>query len=214
MFIKLTRLDGLPIWINATFVVTVEPRKGGGATVVPVGDGLDYDVRESPEKVLALLGDAPAPAVIPIPSSDALTKTPEDVSAESDGQLVAEARQSSAVGASGTDGTSGTSETSGTVGTDGVSGTDETEELAEKSAKKPRKAATVKKPRASRKAKKPALPISEEQVERLKKMAPGSVKKLQNTLQSQFKVEDAEGAVKALEANGVLALDRDHVVWG
>lgn len=218
MFIKLTKLDGLPIWINSTFVVTVEPRKGGGSVVVPVGDGLDYDVRESPEKVLALLGDAPAPAVVPIPTSDALTKTPEDVSAESDQQLVAEARQCSAApgttGTTGTTGTAGTTGTTGTTGTDETAGTAETEELAEKSAKKPRKAATAKKPRAPRKAKKPALPISEEQVERLKKMAPGSVKKLQNTLQSQFKVEDAEGAVKALEANGVLALDRDHVVWG
>ena len=44
-------------------------------------------------------------------------------------------------------------------------------------------------------------------------MAPGSVRKLQNTLQTQFKVEDAEGAVAALEANGVVKLDRDHVIW-
>ena len=98
MFIKLTKLDGTPIWINAVYVVTVEPRKGGGSVVVPVGDGLDYDVRESPEKVLAILGDVPAPPVIPIPSSDALTKTPADVSPEpeSNRQLVAEARQDAA----------------------------------------------------------------------------------------------------------------------
>ena len=44
-------------------------------------------------------------------------------------------------------------------------------------------------------------------------MAPGSVRKLQNTLQTQFKGEDAEGAVAALEANGVVKLDRDHVIW-
>lgn len=62
MFIKLTRLDHSAIWINASFVVTVEPRKGGGSVVVPIGDGLDYDVMESPEAVLALLADAPAPA--------------------------------------------------------------------------------------------------------------------------------------------------------
>ena len=30
MFIKFTRLDGTPIWINSTFVVTVEPRRNGG----------------------------------------------------------------------------------------------------------------------------------------------------------------------------------------
>ena len=93
MFIKLTKLDGTPIWINAVYVVTVEPRKGGGSVVVPVGDGLDYDVRESPEKVLAILGDMPAPPMVPIPSSDALTKTPADISPEpeSNRQLVAEA---------------------------------------------------------------------------------------------------------------------------
>ena len=59
MFIKLTRLDNSPIWLNASFVVTVEPRKGGGAIVVPIGDGLDYDVREPAEVVLSLLAGAP-----------------------------------------------------------------------------------------------------------------------------------------------------------
>ena len=47
-FVRLTRLDGSPIWLNASFVVTVEPRKGGGSVVVPIGDGLDYDVKEPP----------------------------------------------------------------------------------------------------------------------------------------------------------------------
>ena len=173
MFIKLTRRDNAPIWINAAFVVTVEPRQDGGSVVVPVGDGLDYDVRESPETVLALLGDAPVPAILPVPTTDALTPTPEDVSPESDAQSAGP---------------------------------------AEVKPEKPVRKAAAKKPRVSRK-KKPPLPLAAEQVERLKKMAPRSVKKLQNTLQTQFKVEDAEGAVKALEANGVFALDRDHVVW-
>ena len=194
MFIKLTRLDGVPIWINAAFVVTVEPRKGGGAVVVPVGDGLDYDVRESPEKVLSLLGDAPASAILPIPTTDALTPTPEDVSAESVAQLTNEARQTPPAPP---------------VEVKPV----ENEPAEEQPAKKPVRKPAAKKPRTTRK-KKPALPISEEQVERLKKMAPGSVKKLQNTLLTQFKIEDAESAVKALEANGVLTMDHDHVVWG
>ena len=51
MFIRLTRLDSTPIWINASFVVTVEPRRGGGSIGVPIGDGLAYDVKESPEAV-------------------------------------------------------------------------------------------------------------------------------------------------------------------
>ena len=230
MFIKLTKLDGTPIWINAVYVVTVEPRKGGGGSVVvPVGDGLDYDVRESPEKVLAILGDVPAPPVIPIPSSDALTKTPADVSPEpeSNRQLVAEARQDAAAqrpepkpaagGIESPVGMAGTLVAPETgAATEAVTGTEPADGSAaaeEKPRKRARKTTAAKKPRAPRKAKKPALPIPEAQVERLRKMAPGSVKKLQNTLQTQFKVEDAEGAVAALEANGVMKLDRDHVIW-
>ena len=81
-FVRLTRLDGSPIWLNASFVVTVEPRKGGGSVVVPIGDGLDYDVRETPEAVLSYLDGAPVPEVVPVPTSDALTPTPDDVSPE------------------------------------------------------------------------------------------------------------------------------------
>ena len=203
MFIKLTKLDGTPIWINAVYVVTVEPRKGGGSIVVPVGDGLDYDVCESPKKVLAILGDVPAPPVIPIPSSDALTKTPADVSPEpeSNRQLVAGTLVAPETGAA----------TEAVTGTEPADGSAAAEE---KPRKRARKTTAAKKPRAPRKAKKPALPILEAQVERLRKMAPGSVKKLRNTLQTQFKVENAEGAVAALEENGVLKLDRDHVIWG
>lgn len=80
MYIKLTRLDNSPIWLNAAFIVTVEPRKGGGTIVVPIGDGLDYEVRETAEAVLGMLGDAPTPTVVPVPAPKGLTKTPDDVS--------------------------------------------------------------------------------------------------------------------------------------
>lgn len=82
MFIQLTRTDGLPIWLNASFVVTVEPTRSGGSVVVPIGDGLDYDVKESPETVLALLNEAPPAKVVPVRPPKALTKTPDDVSPE------------------------------------------------------------------------------------------------------------------------------------
>ena len=83
MFIKLTRFDNRPVWLNAAFIVTVEPRRdGNGAVVVPIGDGLDYDVRERPEEVLRMLDGCPAPKVVPVPVSDCLTKRPEDVSPE------------------------------------------------------------------------------------------------------------------------------------
>ena len=75
-------MNGQPIWLNASFVVTVEPTRSGGAIVVPIGDGLDYEVRETPETVLALLAGAPAPAVVPVPPPRALAPQPEDVSPE------------------------------------------------------------------------------------------------------------------------------------
>lgn len=84
MYIKLTRFDNTPVWINAAFVVTVEPRKqGAGSIVVPIGDGLDYEVRETPEAVLAMLEGAPVATVVPVPPPKALTATPEDVSGDS-----------------------------------------------------------------------------------------------------------------------------------
>ena len=83
MFIKLTRFDNRPVWLNASFIVTVEPRRdGNGAVVVPIGDGLDYDVRETPTEVLKMLEGAPEAKVVPVPVSDCLTKTPADVSPE------------------------------------------------------------------------------------------------------------------------------------
>jgi len=82
MFIKLTRLNGQPIWLNASFIVTVEPRNGGGSVVVPIGDGLDYDVKETTDVVLKMLDGAPEPAVVPVPAPDMLAPMPADVSPE------------------------------------------------------------------------------------------------------------------------------------
>lgn len=82
MYIKLTRADGRPIWLNASFIVTVEPMQNGGAIVVPIGDGLDYEVRETPESVLAMLDGAPPAEVVPVPPPKALAPQPEDVSPE------------------------------------------------------------------------------------------------------------------------------------
>ena len=75
-------MDGLPIWLNASFIVTVEPARSGGSIVVPIGDGLDYDVKEPPETVLALLNDAPPAKVVPVPPPKALTPMPDDLSPE------------------------------------------------------------------------------------------------------------------------------------
>lgn len=181
MYIKLTRLDNSPIWLNACFVVTVEPRKGGGSVVVPIGDGLDYDVKETPEAVLAMLEGAPAPAVVPVPVSDCLAPTPDDVSPVS--SEPAEAPEPAAL-------------------------------AKEKPVKKTRTKATVKKTAKSRaKAKKLEPTLGPEQIDRLRKMMPGTLKKLQNTLVAQFKVVDADSEIHALEEAGVFALEQDHVTW-
>lgn len=179
-FVRLTRLDGSPIWLNASFVVTVEPRKGGGSVVVPIGDGLDYDVKEPPEAVLAALDGAPVPEVVPVPASDALTPTPDDVSPETDS---AEAKEAAAPAA------------------------------------KPAKKAARKAPARSRADATPPPPASpeavlpEEAVERLRKMAPRTVKKLHNTILTQFKNVDAEAAMAALAERGLLSVDGTRVNW-
>ena len=192
-FVRLTKLDGSPIWLNASFVVTVEPRKGGGSVVVPIGDGLDYDVRETPEVVLAYLDGAPVPEVVPVPTSDALTPTPDDVSSE--GGAADDAKKGDADGA--------------------------------KPAKKPvRRTAKRKSAEADKTEKAGEAPafvqpdpastaadLLDDEVARLRKMAPRTVKKLQNTLMTQFKSVNAEAAVASLVARGVVAVDGTRVNW-
>ena len=196
MFIKLTRLDNSPIWLNAGFIVTVEPRRGGGSIVVPIGDGLDYDVREKPEDVLALLGDAPAPVVVPVPAPEGLTKTPDDVSPEPVQPEPTEVEEQKPVKKRAT-----RARAKAKVEEDGVGAPTD-----EGATKPPRK-------RATRKTRKPELVLTDEQVGRLCKMMPGSIRKLQNTLVTQFKVADVEAEVAALVAQEVISLDNDHVIW-
>ena len=202
MYIKLTRFDNRPVWLNAAFVVTVEPRRdGNGAVVVPIGDGLDYDVRESPEEVLRMLEGCPAPQVVPVPVSDCLTKTPADVSPEPERKpaVTAPAREN----AGGTVATPVRENADGTV-------------VAAPAAKPAKKPARAKKPAAPKKAKpakKPVLELSDEEVTRLGKLAPKSIAKLKNTLSTQFRVTDISETVAALEAKGVIKIDGNHVNW-
>ena len=212
MYIKLTRLDNTPIWINASFVVTVEPRKAGGSVVVPIGDGLDYDVKETTEAVLAMLDGAPAPAVVPVPAPPGLapktlgvapeaepTSTEASVAepvADSVAKPVAEpaapAKKTTRARKAKT--TAPAAEAEPTAEADG--------------ADKP----AAKKPRA-RRTKKPEMPLTEDEVARLRKLAPGTVRKLQNTLVAQFRTVEPEAAMAALEAHEILSLDRDHIIW-
>jgi len=193
MYIKLTRFDNTPVWINAAFVVTVEPRRQSvGSIVVPIGDGLDYEVRESPEEVLAMLDGAPAATVVPVPPPKSLTKTPDDVSAEPMTMTASDVFALS-------DEKPTNPEFSAPI-TNGP-------EAA--SAKKPAKKASVRKP----KAKKSAAALTDAQIDRLRKMAPGSVKKLANTISTQFKLVDTDSVIKFLSNQGALVLEGDHVIW-
>lgn len=222
MFIRLTRLDGSSIWLNAAYIVTVEPRRDGGSIVVPIGDGLDYDVKESAESVIKMLGELSTPSVLPVQSEPAAEekkptrrKTTRKTAKSEPTETPPEATPPEAT-------------TEAAV---------KTEETVEAPAVKP-----TRKPRTTRRTKKTEPPepaqesepapepepapmpetafvtapeptLTPEQVERLRRMAPRSVTKLRNTLAAQFKITDAESAVRALAAQGVLMLDHDRVLW-
>ena len=59
MFIKLTKCDGLPVWLNPEFIMRIEAWKTGSAVAV-AGDG-DFEVREAPSAVIALCTPPPPP---------------------------------------------------------------------------------------------------------------------------------------------------------
>lgn len=240
MFVKLTRLDSSPIWINASFVVTVEPRKGGGSIVVPIGDGLDYDVRETPEAVLAALAGAPAPAVVPVPAPKGLAPSQGDVSPDDFSSVdslpakpapherktarkpPAEDKGKAAVTANSPENSPAPQPAAKPDPADVFAGV-----VPPPAAEKPAAHPRARKPRAAtaRKAADPAAPVAEavakttpldlgeDDLARLRKLAPSSVRKLQNTLLSQFHVADSTVTITALEERGVLTLDRDHVIW-
>jgi len=63
MFIKLTKCDGMPVWLNPEFIMRIEAWKTGSAVAV-AGDG-DFEVRETPSAVIALCTPPPPPAEEP-----------------------------------------------------------------------------------------------------------------------------------------------------
>lgn len=242
MFIKLTRLDNSPIWLNAAFIVTVEPRKGGGAIVVPIGDGLDYEVRETAEAVLGMLGDAPTPTVVPVPAPKGLTKTPDDVSPDrgmpdllperpvpvkpvSPVQSESPALSAAPAASEAAEVPKKSADEPAKAEAPAVAASAEEPEPA-KPAKRTRKTAakakTAAKPRKKTAAKKEPAPapkpltplvLDEGQVERLKKMSPRSIRKLANTLMAQFKVGDPFEVIRALEEREFFKTEGDRVLW-
>lgn len=212
MYIKLTRLDNTPIWINASFVVTVEPRKAGGSVVVPIGDGLDYDVKETTEAVLAMLDGAPAPAVVPVPAPPGLAPKTLGVAPEAEPTSteasVAEPVADSVVKPVAESAVAPVKKTTRARKAKATPAAEAEPTVEADGADKP----AAKKPRA-RRTKKPEMPLTEDEVARLRKLAPGTVRKLQNTLVAQFRTVEPEAAMAALEAHEILSLDRDHIIW-
>ena len=62
-------------------------------------------------------------------------------------------------------------------------------------------------------APKKASALGDEEIERLRRLMPGSLKKLQNTLVNQFNVADADAAIRSLSERGVLEIAGSRVVW-
>ena len=193
MFIKLTRTDGRPIWINPDFIVTVESRKDGGSIVVPGGDGLDYDVKESPETVMGLCGgtvteaEPPPPdpnEALPIVNAPDLPTDQAEATVQALREKVARIRAAAEAA--------------------------EAPPPVEEPPTEPKPAA---KPRKRTSRKKPVIDLTDEQMERLKKMAPSSRQKLLNTL-AHLKVPNAEATAVALLAHKIIEMTPDnHVSW-
>lgn len=243
MFIKLTQLNGKPIWFNQQYIVTVEPRKGSGALVVPLGDGLDYEVLESPGAIIDAMGGSSAPAGkqvfagnVPPKTSEvnpAKTEEPEfriegglivpaqatpseDTVDDSEKSPVDEKKEEPApkkTAARRTRKTASSAKSSGASKSAGEKPAATEASAGEKTAKKAR--TTARKSTASKKkAAQPPLPLTEDQLIRLQKMSPGSMRKLVNTLMSQFAVAETADVIDALCAREIISVtDQGHVNW-
>ena len=217
MFIKLTRTDGRPIWINPEFIVTVEGRKDGGSIVVPGCDGLDYDVKESPQAVMDMCGGKVVVAEIPPSPAPPADPPPQEKAAEEKGKVSEVPAKKRGRKASKAAAASEPAPVPETPPAPELSSVQEPppapEPPAGQAASAPAEENPPAKPRKRTSRKKPAIDLTDEQMARLRKMAPGSRQKLLNTL-VHLKVPNAEATAVALIANKVLEILPDnHVNW-
>ena len=207
MFIQLTRTDGSPVWLNASFVVTVEPSRGGGSIVVPIGDGLDYEVKEKPEAVLAILDGAPPAKIVPVPPPKTLAPRPDDVSpdvnpADCDKVAMPEVASSAPKKTRKTK--------SSTVKKDVVAEPEKAEEA--KPSTKRKRSVSKKQPE------KPALPEDFQKiVDGLKVRKCRTVKRLRNAMKSfhgKTDVEEMDRIIEEMMNIGLILVEPDgHVKW-
>lgn len=263
MFVRLTKKDGAPIWFNASYIVTVEPMRSGGATVVPIGDGLDYEVRERADDIITLVEkaqgivSAPAPITPSVPAVVEKAKPAKEAEKSADGEVkkdeapkfedpnagapqVSEAEAANAVAVvtaikKGTLRRAPAKKTTRKTAKSAEKAEDAKTKTEEPPAEAPKPAAEAEKPAAEpapapapedaaldvfaasgvrRTVDKTPLDLSTEQVDRLRAMAPKSVKKLLNSINAQFPVADPNSTIQALKDNGIIAVDdKGHVKW-
>ena len=229
MFIRLTQLNGKPIWFNQDYIVTVEPSKGKGALVVPLGDGLDYEVLESPGAIIEALGGFIGPSSPAVSHKSPSKAAAEPVAAEPleepdfriDGGLIVPVQPPSQPSVKAGKKPEVPQETStkkpAAAKRNAKSAAASEKPVKATGEKKPRKtvkkSASPKSPRARKKAP-PAIPLTEEQLVRLQKMSPGSMRKLVNTLMSQFAIAETAPVVDALIAREMISVtDQGHIDW-
>ena len=219
MFIRLTKKDGTFVWLNTEYIVTVEPVRTGGTIVVPVGDGLDYEVRESAETIISLVEGTPveeiAATVAETPEEAPAEATPDPEAAPAEApvfeqtevEVKSEAESAAAVAAviqltppEAPAGGKPAKRARKTKGRPVPAGTPATEGERK-----------VVRHRAARKT---PLELTEDQLSRIRAMAPRSVKRLSNTLSSQFDVIEPETVIRSLVEHDIITVDeQSHITW-
>lgn len=193
MFVKLKKKDGSPVWVNAGYVVTVTPAKYGGSTVVPIGDGFDYDVMEEPDEVVALLsGAAGQEAEKPKRKTRSKKAAAQKTGGEPKGGGEGEPKGESAPKAE-------------SEPKDESAPEDEVESVFGEAKGAPAAEDVL--------AEKLKFDFPEEYIARLRKLAPRSLRKLNNTLVAQCNVTDPGPVVMYLVDRRVISIDKSHVTW-
>lgn len=219
MFIRLTKKDGTFVWLNTNYIVTVEPVRTGGTIVVPVGDGLDYEVRESAESIISLVEGTPVSEIAATVAEPLEVKPQETAAAheadpactpvfeQTELEVKSEAESAAAVAAV-------------------MQLTPPAADASEKPAKRTRKAKVRPVPAGTpatdgerkaprhRAVRKTPLELTEDQLSRIRTMAPRSVKRLSNTLSSQFDVTEPETVIRSLVEHDIITVDeQSHITW-
>ena len=209
MFIRLTKKDGTFVWLNTNYIVTVEPVRTGGTIVVPVGDGLDYEVRESAEAIISLVEGTPVSEIAATVAEPLEVKPQETAAApeadpactpvfeQTELEVKSEAESAAAVAAV-------------------MQLTPPAADASEKPAKRARKAKVRPVPAGTpaTDGERKTLELTEDQLSRIRTMAPRSVKRLSNTLSSQFDVTEPETVIRSLVEHDIITVDeQSHITW-